>query len=372
MSGHILKVLIVDDSVFFRKVLSDLLDSFSEVEVVGSAPNGDIAVKKAKILNPDFITMDVEMPGMDGIETLKALNEIFPTSYVIMVSAITSKGAKSTLRALEAGAFDFIEKPDLDSPAENEKYLRGQLKRIINVLANKKILNGGSRSPIVSTKPTKKPVLKNRESAEDIANRILSQHKSKIDLIVIGISTGGPAALPVLFSQLSTKINLPILIVQHMPPLFVNELVDSLNKKTEFQVVAGESYAVLEPNHVYIAPGGKQMKLSKMPNSDKPCLLVTDDEPENYCKPSVDYLFRSVAQYYSDNVLALIMTGMGRDGVAGLQCLKSKDATVYAQDEASSVVYGMAMESVKAGVVDDIIPLQSLASSINSRVKVGS
>ncbi|NRB40781.1 MAG: chemotaxis-specific protein-glutamate methyltransferase CheB [Pseudomonadales bacterium] len=370
MSNPILKVLVVDDSVFFRKVLSDLLESFDEVEVIGSAPNGEIAVKKAKMLSPDIITMDVEMPGMDGIETLEKINVESPCSQVVMVSAITSKGAKATMRALEAGAFDFIEKPDLDSPEENEKYLKGQLKRIINVISNKKTMNGGS-FPSKNVTVSNDAVAIVAESAETIAKRILSNHKSKIDLIVIGISTGGPAALPVLFKQLSTKINLPILIVQHMPPLFVDELVHSLNRKTDFTVVAGESYRVLEPNHVYIAPGGKQMKLTKMPNSDDPCLLVTDDGPENYCKPSVDYLFRSVAQYYSDNVLALIMTGMGRDGVVGLKGLKANDATVFAQDEQSSVVYGMAMESVKAGVVDEIIPLECMANSIESRVKVG-
>ena len=370
MSACDIKVMVVDDSVFFRKVLADLLEEFEGFTVSGAASSGDIALKKAKLSPPDLVTLDVEMPGLCGLDTLKALHALLPGITVVMISSVTKSGAKATIEALEYGAFDFIQKPDLDTPEANEKQLRGELKRVLNVIQNKKLIASGGGSISTGVEYNKKINHVAKESTETILKRIHAKQHHKIDIIVIGISTGGPAALPVLLKRLSTKVNVPILIVQHMPPLFVQELVGSLNKKTDFTVVAGESYQPLKANHVYIAPGGTQMKLSKLPGDKTPCLMITDDEAENYCKPSVDYLFRSVSNYYGENVVALIMTGMGRDGVEGLRLLKEKHATIFAQDKDSSVVYGMAMEAVKADVVDEILPLELLSKAVEDRVGV--
>ncbi|PCK06028.1 MAG: chemotaxis response regulator protein-glutamate methylesterase [Alteromonadaceae bacterium] len=358
MAESVLTVLVVDDSVLFRKILSDVLGELDGVEVIGTASSGDIGLKKSQQLLPDVITLDVEMPGMDGLEVLQHLQQTSPDIIVVMISSVTRRGAKCTIQALENGALDFIEKAQFDNLEDNIRHLQGQLKRIFTVVTNKKLMGAPSVGTAVR--------------ADRVQKKFEEQKNTKIDLIVIGVSTGGPQALPVLFKSLSTEINVPILIVQHMPPLFIQELVDSLNRKTEFEVVSAESYQELKPNHVYIAPGGTQMKLIKLPHAEAPCILITDDEPENFCKPSVDYMFRSVSDYYGDNILALIMTGMGADGVLGLKKLKDKNATVFAQDEASSVVYGMAMSAVKAGVVDQIIPLEDLSQAIESRVNAHS
>ncbi|PCJ11581.1 MAG: chemotaxis response regulator protein-glutamate methylesterase [Gammaproteobacteria bacterium] len=356
MQSPDLRVMVVDDSVFFRQLLSVLLEEIDGIEVVGTAPNGDIALKKAKTLHPDLITVDVEMPGMDGLELLQHLQTELPETFVVMISSVTKKGAKCTIQALEKGALDFIEKPCQDDPEENERDLSRQLKRIMAIVVNKKLMTStaASRAKI-------KPAITTLHQPDQF-------QCNKIKLIVVGISTGGPAALPVLFESLSTDINVPILIVQHLPPLFVDELVESLNRKVKFDVVVGKSYQELLPNTIYIAPGNTQMKLAKPPNANAPIVMLTDDEPENFCKPSVDYMFRSVGEFFGNNILALIMTGMGRDGVLGLEELKKHHATIYAQDEESSVVYGMAMEAVKADVVDEIIPLSLMAKAIEERV----
>jgi two-component system chemotaxis response regulator CheB len=192
--------------------------------------------------------------------------------------------------------------------------------------------------------------------------------EASVDIVALGVSTGGPQALAQVIPKLPTDLGVPIVIVQHMPPMFTAALAASLNGKSALKVVEGRPGQILEASTVYIAPGGKQMKVARPAPAAPLSLCITDDPPENYCRPSVDYLFRSVAQVYADRALGIIMTGMGADGVLGLRLMKRQGARVIAQDEASCVVFGMPMEAIKAGVVDAIVPLEQLASAITKHV----
>ncbi len=347
-----------------------MLEEIEYVEVIDTASNGQIALKKIEQLQPDLVTLDVEMPEMDGLTTLKEIKQRFPQTQVIMLSSLTKQGATTTIQALVAGAFDFIEKPDYDDSAESEKHLQRQLKRITNTLMTKEALTRQGRGTVTQTTDVPSKENKQNSSTEEVLKRISAIHaKTKIKIVSIGVSTGGPTALPVLLKNLSKDLNVPILIVQHMPALFVSALVESLNKISTLPVIEAQPQKEVKPNRVYIAPGGKQMKVSKKPGNLNPVIVLTDDPPENYCKPSADYLFRSISESYDASALGIIMTGMGKDGTAGLKLMKQAGATVFAQDEASSVVYGMAMEATKAGVVDATFPLEQLAQEINKRVK---
>ncbi|MBF0277778.1 MAG: chemotaxis response regulator protein-glutamate methylesterase [SAR324 cluster bacterium] len=363
-----LRALVVDDSILFRQVISDVLTELDHVEVIGTASNGSIGLKRIEQFKPDLVTLDIEMPEMDGLTALKEITRKFPQTKVIMLSALTKQGAKVTIEALASGAFDFIEKPDSQDPEESEKLLKRQLKRIINILVTREILNSEGKSVFTQTASVSAKV--KSQSTEDVLQRINAIHaKAKIGVVAIGISTGGPGALPVLLAKFPRDLNVPILIVQHMPALFVTALVDSLNRISPFPVSEAQTEEQLKPNHIYIAPGGKQMKVLRKPGRPDPVIALTDDPPENFCKPSVDYMFRSLSSAYGPRTLAVIMTGMGRDGTSGLQTLKQQNATVFAQDEASSVVFGMAMEAIKANVVDETFPLDQLAQAIHKRVK---
>lgn len=384
--------------MLFRQVITEVLGELDHVEVVGTASNGSIGLKKAEQLQPDVVTLDVEMPVLDGLQTLPQLKEACPNSEVVMISSLTKTGASATIQALGNGAFDFIEKPDEEDPSVSEEMLRRQLKRIINILVTRKILSSNGRAnfkkketapskpreekastkhkvetpvrskvetPVRSRRSETKP----KESTEAVLERIQALHgHSKVSAIGIGVSTGGPAALPTLFENMPKDLNVPIFVVQHMPPLFVSALVESLNKCSSLPVVEAKNEEVPQKNTIYLAPGGKQMKVLTKAGGEY-VIILTDDPPENYCKPAVDYLFRSLAETFKNNVLGIIMTGMGKDGVGGAKLMKAQGAPILTQDQASSVVYGMAMEAVKAGVVDEVLPLSDLASAIEKRVK---
>lgn len=348
-----IKTLIVDDSVFYRGILKELLQKIDSVELVASAANGSLALAKIDRHVPDLVTLDVEMPGMDGLAVLKEIRQRHPEVLVVMISSATKASARVTIEALEEGALDFIEKPNEDSPELNGRVLYRQLRRVVSVVETKMILN---RRENVSAGTTKNY----RVSS--------SAGTNPVDIVAIGISTGGPLALPPVLEVLPASFPVPIIIVQHMPAMFVTVLKDSLNLKSNLPVVEATSNMRLQKGHVYLAPGGRQAKIIRGPVHGSAMVVLTDDPPENFCRPSADYMFRSVANVYGGRVLALIMTGMGKDGVAGLRVLKEMGATVYAQDEASSVVYGMAMEAENAGVVDRILPLSELGRAVRKRV----
>lgn len=373
-----MRVLVADDAVLFRRLLTEMLASIPGVEVVGSAANGRIAIQKARELKPDLLTLDIEMPEMDGLAVLDALfGSGKPELEVIVVSAVSRRGGDLTMRALEKGAFDFITKPDAANPeqarAELLRELTPRIRAVANRLEVREILRGKSASnrPIA---PESGPALESARggsSLDGIETRMRRlANAAKPELVLIGVSTGGPAALNRLLPAIPSDIGVPILIVQHMPPIFTKSLADSLAARCSVAVREAVHGEIPEPNTVYIAPGGRQMRLGTG-SEKRPVIEITDDDPENNCRPAVDYLFRSVANRLPGSAMAVILTGMGSDGTLGLRLLKRHGCFVIAQDEASCVVYGMPKAAVDAGMTDVILPLDSIASRIVSVVKGG-
>ncbi len=362
MSRKKIKVLIVDDTVLYRKIIRDTLASFEEVDVVGTASNGKIALSQITALKPDLVTLDQEMPELNGVQTLrmlKAFNGKMPAT--VMVSAHTTKDAAVTMQALELGAFDFITKPSGASMQSNITALERQFKPILQAYAVKSNLG---RAPVVSRKvPGETPPPGGSIDPETFTGQAI-QSNLRPEAVAIGISTGGPKALAQVIPLLKTGLSQPVFIVQHMPAMFTKALADSLNEKSSLLVKEAENGEIVTRGRVYIAPGGKHMKVVKSLGGQV-TIEITDDAPENFCKPAADYLFRSVADVYGKKTLGVIMTGMGRDGVKGLQVLKKKGAAVLAQDKKTSIVFGMPMEAIRAGVVDQVAPLSSLAGEIN-------
>ncbi len=366
MLNEKIKVLIVDDTALYRKILKDVLSEIANVEVVGSAPNGKIALSKIDVFHPDIITLDLEMPEMDGLETLRQIKIQRKNVAAIMVSAHTTKDAKITLQALELGAFDFIAKPDSSSFVENIKSLKEQFGPKLEAYLTKNNIRSALRqrpAPVAAPRPAVAPSRPQQAvtGASPVTHKGLVQ---KPKIVAIGISTGGPKALAEVIPQIPGSLAVPVVIVQHMPPVFTKALADSLNKKSALNIVEGTDGEELKQGTVYIAPGGKQMKLVAATMPGKYRIKITDDPPENHCKPSADYLFRSVAELFPGKALGVIMTGMGRDGTQGLLKMKQAGAKVLSQNEETCVVYGMPMEAVKAGVVDDVVPLQKIADRI--------
>lgn len=357
-----LRVLVVDDTALFRKIVSDALSQIPDVEVIGTAPNGKIALERAASLSPDLITLDIEMPEMDGLAVLEAIKQRNLKCGVVMVSALTRKGSDLTIRALELGAFDFITKPNGGDAQSNLAAIRNALSPILSAYRRRWEI----RSILKST-PDTFPEARTIISPTPIRTEY-SSAPLKADLVVIGVSTGGPNALAKILPDLSANFPVPVLVVQHMPPLFTQSLAASLATKCSVKVKEAEDGEGIQPATVYIAPGGRHMKIGIGPKGES-IVRVTDDPLENNCRPSVDYLFRSVANHFSGNVTAVIMTGMGSDGVLGLRLLKRKNTYILAQDEASCVVFGMPGEAIKAGVVNSVVPLELLAKEINRSVK---
>lgn len=355
-----MRVVVADDSILFRKAMTEALASLPDVEVVAQAPNGKLALMKVEELRPDLLTLDMEMPQMDGLAVLDALKSVENPPAVIVVSALTQQGGKLTLQALQKGAFDFITKPDRPSPEENRKELQDQLEYRLKALrlrlGVRGILRGSSPHP---AQPPVKAQVPDTASIQARMDRLAGI--SKPEMALIGVSTGGPNALAQLLPALP-KLGIPFLVVQHMPPVFTQSLAENLAGKCALGVREAAHGQLLEPDFVYIAPGGRQMRIAKAGGTG--LIQITDDPPENNCRPAVDYLFRSVSLHFPGRAMAVILTGMGNDGTLGLKLLKRHGCFVIAQDEASCVVYGMPKAAVEAGVVDRILPLEAIAQQI--------
>ncbi|MEW6289879.1 MAG: chemotaxis response regulator protein-glutamate methylesterase [Thermodesulfobacteriota bacterium] len=378
MTSRKIRVLVVDDTVLYRKVLSDILARIPDVEVVGTANNGKIALAKIEQLKPDLLTLDFEMPEMDGLTTLRELQRLKLDVAVVMVSAHTSEGAAVTIKALEGGAFDFIAKPDSTSLEQNRESLLRQLRPVIQSVSTRKLLRssltGAKVQPGARPATPERPVVSGPEAKPPVASPVVETPRivsaapaGRIAIVAIGVSTGGPNALAEVIPKLPRTFRVPVVIVQHMPPVFTKALADSLNQKSVLNVIEARDEEQLQPGTVYLAPGARQMKVVKRAAGE--FLQLTDDPPENHCRPAVDYLFRSVASVYGNRALGVIMTGMGSDGVKGLRLMKQQGGQVIAQDGASCVVFGMPMEAIKAGVTDVVVPLNQIAAEIASRVK---
>ncbi len=357
-----MKVLIVDDTIFYRKILKDVLENISGVEVVGSAHNGKLAIDKIKRLKPDLITLDVEMPQMNGLETLEAIQEQKLDVDALMVSSKTQKGSEITIQALALGALDFISKPDISDPEENIRILRREIMSKLQVVKQKKRLN----SFINKTNQKDRSVLGKKKIMPGLSTKINQrnvQRTEKSQIIAIGSSTGGPNALITLLAGMPENINVPVVITQHMPPVFTASLARTLDSKCKLKVKEAIDGEVLQNNVVYIAAGGKQMKVASGIKFQK-MIRITDDPPENSCKPSVDYLLRSVSREFGSKVTGVILTGMGNDGKIGMSVMKAAGALIVAQNAETCIVYGMPKAVIEAGLADHILPLEKISQEI--------
>jgi two-component system chemotaxis response regulator CheB len=349
-------VLVVDDSVVMRRLVSDILASDPGIEVAGTAANGKVALAKIPQLNPDVVTLDVEMPVMDGLETLVALRALYPKLPVIMFSTLTARGASATLDALERGASDYVSKPaNLGSVTASMDTVRAQLIPKIKALAARG-RGVAVRAPApMTTRP--------------LPLAPASSPAGQVDVVVIGVSTGGPDALTTLISALPKDFPVPIVVVQHMPPVFTALFAKRLDTKSPLRVSEARAGDRLEPGAVLIAPGDYHVRL----RSDKFGVVTQLDQgtPENYCRPSVDVLFRSAPETFGAGVLAAVLTGMGSDGAKGAARIVEAGGSVIVQDAATSVVWGMPGAVVSAGLAAEVLPLSDMARAIQARVARG-
>jgi two-component system chemotaxis response regulator CheB len=347
-----IRVLVVDDSVVVRRILRDVLAEDSAFEVAGVAANGKIALSMVEQVSPDVVTLDVEMPDMDGIEVLRHLRVSSPSLPVVMFSTLTQRGAEATLDALALGARDYVTKPaNIGSVSVGMQRIREEL------LPKLKAICGGKAAVVPSASSfTPRPT-----SVSTMADRT-----GPLDIVVIGCSTGGPNALSEILPQFPADFPVPVAVVQHMPPTFTKFLAERLNASCALQVLEAGVDEKLQPGTIWIAPGDYHVSVYSQGTAMR--LRRHQAPPENSCRPAVDVLFRTAAMTYGGRVLAVILTGMGQDGLRGAQELKSVNATVIAQDEASSVVWGMPGFVVQAGLADRVVPLGQMAQEIMRRV----
>jgi two-component system chemotaxis response regulator CheB len=355
-----IKALVVDDTIVYRKIVGDVLKEIPGVEVVGTANNGKIALSKIASLKPDLVTLDIEMPEVNGIEVLQTLKNHPPAPIVIMLSTLTQQGSEMTIKALELGAFDFVPKPGEGKMAENMQKVKDAILPIIDTLKRQKRTKLKIREKVKARSFTARDITKKTSSAPVQK----SSTRSRSEIIGIGISTGGPNALTKMIPMLPAELKAPVLIVQHMPPMFTASLANSLNNKSPLEIKEAENGDTIAPGKILIAPGGKQMKIIAGADGITRKIKITDDPPENSCKPSVDYLFRSIAQHYVGRSTGVIMTGMGSDGSKGLIQMKNNGSIVIAQNEETCTVYGMPKEPIESGIADIVAPLEKIAEEI--------
>ncbi len=350
-----IRTLVVDDTVTYRKIASEIVSSLSETELVGTAPNGVIALKKLAQFKTDLVFLDVHMPEMNGVETLKRIRSEFPDVTVVMMSGISSRNTSDTIEALQSGAIDFIRKPDSNDFQANNLQLKNDILSVIKMMGLKK----GS----MHLRVPRPSIINQPQTAPATTVRKMSAFRNiSFEVCVIGVSTGGPEALNKLIPAIPADFPLPILIVQHMPPHFTRSLAESLNKKSKLHVIEAPENEIIKRGTVYIAPGGKHMIVRSNGNSF--VIGHSDSPPENSCKPSVDVLFRSVATYYTGGVLALVLTGMGNDGCSGVRMLKRQKCYCITQLESSCVVYGMPRAVDEAALSDQSLPIESIAQEM--------
>ncbi len=351
-----IRVLVVDDSFVVRRVVTEELAAQADLEVAGTAVNGRDALTKAAEVRPDLVILDIEMPEMDGLTALAHLRERHPQTPVIMFSSLTELGAAATLEALSKGASDFFAKPRGAGGLEaSRQIIRSELIPAIRALCPRKGIRVVPPSAVLSasTAPgTKRPAA-----------------VSRIDLVAIGASTGGPNALAELFAALPADLPVPIVVVQHMPPMFTQMLAERLTKNSPIPTAEAKSGMELVPGKAWIAPGDFHVLVVR--EAGRVQTRINQEPPENACRPAVDPLLRSVASVYGAACLAVILTGMGQDGLRGCEAIRAAGGQVLAQDEASSVVWGMPGHVARAGLADKVLPLSLVAGEVIRRVRHG-
>jgi two-component system, chemotaxis family, protein-glutamate methylesterase/glutaminase len=351
----VISVLVVEDSVVVRRMIVDALATEPGIEVVGTAADGKIALSKVDQLKPDLVTLDIEMPVMDGLEALRHLRRTHPRLPVIMFSTLTQRGAVATLDALAAGASDYVTKPaNVGSVGSSVRTIREQLVPRIHVLGGKGKRPAPSRVP-TTTRPAPPPVP---------TRPATSAARPKV--IAVGASTGGPDALARLLSELPPRLPVPVLVVQHMPPVFTKMFAERLDRQSPMRVVEARDGETIEAGAVYIAPGDRHMLVVQ--RGTGVVIRLNDAPPENSCRPAVDVLFRSVSRIYGSAAIAAVLTGMGQDGRRGGAELSAAGAELVAQDEQSSVVWGMPGAIVNNGLANMVLPLDDIAPYLVSRV----
>ena len=359
---NLIKVIIIDDSAFMRKSLTLMMESDPEIRVIATARDGEEGIAKISKMKPDIVTLDIEMPGMNGLTALKIIMEQMPVP-VLMVSSLTTEGAQSTIQAFDLGAVDFISK-DLASISTNIKYIKDELIEKIKQIARSRLIQTRFRmrrlaqsshektSPI---KPASKPV-----SFESVA--------VNFQAVVVGISTGGPEVLHKLIPSIPEHFPIGMAIVQHMPPHFTRSLAERLNSISKVYVKEAEHGELIEPGKVLIAPGGRQMTFYS--NGTGVTTEISDNPFNALYKPSADIMMKSASTTFHGPLLGVIMTGMGRDGVEGLKSIKSKGGYVLAQEEESCIVYGMPQAALEEGVVDSMVSLENISLSFHRLTKI--
>jgi two-component system chemotaxis response regulator CheB len=343
------RVLIVDDSALYRQLIQNVLREVAEATVVGVAKNGVEALEKIQELDPDVLTLDVQMPDMDGIEVLREVKRRRLRPKAIMVSSLTSEGAQVTTDALLEGAFDFILKPAGGDSVANRQQLKHALQEKLAALGE-----SSGQPKWASHRP--------RSIAADEVLEFAPAPDAVCRAVIIGTSTGGPEALKVVLPKLPRALPVPVIVVQHMPAQYTLSLAARLNENCELDVAEAGDGAALAAGRVLVAPGGRQMKLACA--GEGLTVRVNDDPPENGVRPSVDYLLRSVADALGSHALAVIMTGMGRDGLEGCRRLKAAGGYVFAQSQEDCVVYGMPKAVIEGDLADRALPLGKIAPAI--------
>jgi two-component system, chemotaxis family, protein-glutamate methylesterase/glutaminase len=348
-----IRVMVVDDSVVVRKIVTDVLSADPDIEVVGTAVNGKIAVAKLEQLKPELVTMDIEMPEMNGIEAVRAIRggqggTAHTRIPIVMFSTLTERGASATLDALSAGANEYVTKPaNVGSVSQSMESVREQLIPKIKALTGRPITVGPAAAPPPPPRPAAPRTGPGKKPA----------------VLVIGSSTGGPEALAHVLPKLPANLPVPVLLVQHMPPVFTRQFAQRLDRLSPLRVVEAADGSQLVPGIAHLAPGDHHLVVRATARGLHTGL--NQGPPENFCRPAVDPLFRSAVTAYDGAVLAVVLTGMGSDGRNGAAEIRSAGGTVVVQDQATSVVWGMPGAIAQAGLADEILPLDRIPDAIN-------
>lgn len=375
------RVLVVDDSAVMRKIIASALQKEPSIEIAGFAANGLQAIEAIQTCNPDVVTLDIEMPEMDGLTALREIRKENKYLPIIMFSSLTHKGAQAAVMALTAGASDYVGKPTNTAGGIDDAFkilefelipkIIGLAKRVKSRRAKEAQAGELVKTAMPAIPASLRASAPSIKSENPLAAKISKASSSILakpaEAVCIGVSTGGPEALMQVFSAFNAPINVPIFIVQHMPTEFTALLAARLSSIGVMTVKEGEEGEIAEPGMVYVAPGGLHMTLSR--SGTKTIIHLNTDPPENSCRPAVDVLFRSAAAVYGDRLLVFILTGMGYDGLKGAQLIKELGGQVVAQDEASSVIWGMPGAVVQAGLADSILPIDKVADEIVFRTR---
>ncbi|PRY13987.1 two-component system chemotaxis response regulator CheB [Kineococcus rhizosphaerae] len=353
-------MLTVDDSVVVRRIVTDVLASDPAIEVVGTAANGRIALEKIAQLKPDAVTLDIEMPVMDGLETVKEIRKVDRKLPVIMFSTLTERGATATLEALSSGASDYVTKPaNVGSVQESMESVRQQLIPKIKALVPG---HGAPAAPALARPAAAEPA----RAATPVTTRERTGALKAPRALVVGSSTGGPEALSAVLAKLPANLGVPVLVTQHMPPVFTRLYAQRLDKVSALRVVEAADGDVVVPGTVYVAPGDFHMEVVR--RGPQTVIKLNQGPAENFCRPAVDVMIRSAVATYGGELLAVILTGMGSDGKLGCKAVAAAGGQVLAQDEATSVVWGMPGAVTREGIADEVLPLGSIADAVQRRL----